>query len=100
MITMSIPKSKFLFYWKVRGFLIEQVDIEADTGVDAEKELFIVLEVQGDIPSMLHEPRTVYVGKNQYPISRETALFVGLQTTSELVNVRLERIARKKNDHF
>ena len=54
------------------------------------------MEVQDDIPSMLHGPRKVYVGKDQYPISRENNFFGGLQNTSELVNARSEQIARKK----
>ena len=53
-----------------------------------------------DNPSILHRPRTVYVGKEQYPINLESASFVGLHTTPALVNSPLKQIARNKNDHF
>ena len=36
-VLIPMQKSKYLFYQKVGGFIIEQVDIDADTDVDAEK---------------------------------------------------------------
>ena len=38
--------------------------------------------VQDNNSSILHRPRTLCVAKEMYPISHESALFVGLQTTS------------------
>ena len=33
---MPIPKRIYLFYWKLRGFVVEQVDNGTDTDADAD----------------------------------------------------------------
>ena len=37
-ILMSIPKSNYLFCWKVRGFVVEQVDNDTDADTDADTD--------------------------------------------------------------